>query len=63
MSSPYLEHIAELEVEIEELRDTIEIIVAERAGISRQRDELARQLTIAIEKIEELNKIRKAIDS
>ena len=34
--------------ELEEARDTIERLVAEKIGITRQRDEMKRQLDIAI---------------
>ena len=57
--SPYLELAAELEQELEEARDTIELLIAEKAGITKQRDELQRQLTIAIEQNCELRKERR----
>lgn len=57
--SPYLELAAELEQELEEARDTIERLVAEKIGITKQRDELKKQLTIAIEHICELTKDRR----
>lgn len=57
--SPYLELAAELEQELEEARDTIERLIAEKAGITKQRDELKKQLTIAIEQIYELTKDRR----
>jgi hypothetical protein len=57
--SPYLELAAELEQELEEARDTIERLIAEKAGITKQRDELKKQLTIAIEQICELTKDRR----
>ena len=47
--SPYLELAAELEQELEEARDTIERLVAEKIGIAKQRDEMKRQLDIALE--------------
>lgn len=51
--SPY---VTLLEEELEEARDTIERLVAEKIGITKQRDELKKQLTIAIEQNCELRK-------
>jgi chromosome segregation ATPase len=54
--SPYLEHIAQLEQEIEEHRDAMDDMAAKMAGMTSQRDEMKRQLTIALTEMVELRK-------
>lgn len=44
----HLEENARLSHELEEARDTIERLIAEKAGIARQRDDMKRQLDKAI---------------
>lgn len=60
--SPYLEHIAHLEQEIEEHRDQIEAMAAKINGYRRQRDEMKRQLDIALEEMVALRKLTKGLE-
>jgi len=60
--SPYLEHIAYLEQEIEEHRDQIEAMAAKIYGYRRQRDEMKRQLTKALEEMVALRKLTKGLE-
>lgn len=54
--SPYLEHIAQLEQEIEESRDALEIMAEKLAGYQKQRDEMKSSLTKALEEIAKMDK-------
>lgn len=55
----HLEENAQLSQELEEARDTIERLIEEKAGITRQRDELARQLEISLTQHANLVKLSK----
>lgn len=56
MKPYHSDDIAQLSQELEEARDTIERLIGEKLGITKQRDEISRQFLKAMEENIELRK-------